>query len=430
MITDQIAFRRALRLAIESAPKMAGQYLEELSRISSNPQDEAAVTFVRDHLTQYGKFPHADTVAKKCGVALPPSQENLTYEMSLARESHVEHCLRNAVDEAAQMLNEQKKPSAALSSLTHALFAVTQGHVSSKISDFRDVADGTLLSYKETLAGNVKPQPSTGYPSLDARGRFSPGNILSIVGRTGSGKTYLMLRIALYQWLNYGIRTLFVTQEMSAEEVEQRCLTMVAQVNPDPITKGVQHQYELGGLTHAQYLEALEDAAAALKNNENPFLIYDTTMAGTVQDVSSVAAMHGVSNVWIDGAYLLKHPDRRLNRYARVGENVDLLKEWCQKAHIRLGTSWQFKRNTGKGGAGEDIDEDDIGYSHAISETSSTVLGLLRPPKSVSQLKQRTVSVIKGRNGESGSFDIHFDFSNMNFDEIGTAELDSELAYL
>lgn len=424
-----LAARRALRLAIALPPSEAGEALNRIARYVVTDVDVAALDFCRSYLSKHHVFPHPDVIATNVGVMLPETKEPLSAELEYARKHYVTEGLRSAVEEASEHV-QQGDPDAALYSLASQVSVIGSAQSGAKVVDLRDVEKGALARYFDMLAGKIPKPPSTGWPTLDAKGSFAAGDLLSIIGRAGAGKSWLLLRLGLYQWATYGKPCLFVTQEMTAEQVEARALPIVAGVPYGPMADGKQLQYEIGGLTQKQYLERLEGAAEEMRAGAAPFLIYDTKMAGTVEDVERIAAMHGIERVLIDGAYLMKHRDRRLNRYQKVAENLDLMKDWLQRAGIALGTTWQFKRGAGKDDAGEEADLDDIGYSNAVGEYSSIVIGLLTPPKKLSQMKQRTVTIMKGRGGQIGSFDVAWDFASMGFDEVSIAESEADLEHL
>ena len=134
--------------------------------------------------------------------------------------------------------------------------------------------------------------------------------------------------------------------------------------------------------------------------------------------------------VYIDGAYLLKHPNKKLDRYTKVAENVELIKQRTSDLEIPTVASYQFARTAKKQnkssfkGATAVQDEaglEDIAFSDAIGQISSIVLGLFQE-ESVETLEKRKIRVMKGRNGEVGSFDIHWDFNSLNFDQVGVEE--------
>ena len=84
--------------------------------------------------------------------------------------------------------------------------------------------------------------------------------------------------------------------------------------------------------------------------------------------------------------------------------------------------SWQFARSAAKKKKGEKITGEDIGYTDAIFQVSSLVLGLSEED-SVSTLVQRQVDILKGRSGETGQFFTHWQFDTMDFTEIDQVEV-------
>jgi replicative DNA helicase len=121
--------------------------------------------------------------------------------------------------------------------------------------------------------------------------------------------------------------------------------------------------------------------------------------------------------VMIDGAYLLRHNNSRLDRYTRAAENVELIKRACTDQEMISVCSWQFNREASKKqkkNKGEQGDLEDIGYSDAIGQISSIALSLFQED-SVETMKSRKVQVMKGRNGEVGQFSIAWDFILMTF---------------
>lgn len=418
---------RVLRGILDLPLQQAGKELSLIHPYLTYEEDKKAYDFIRSHFVSTGKMPHPDTVMDQASIFLPVSPETYSFELGMLKNRFIEDSMRAASDAASQLLQEGKAQEA-LSGMIGALLPVTQGFSGASVTDLRKT--DALAFYQTQLDGTAPPVQKLGYPTLDKQGGIEDGDMFGIVGRPASGKTWLMLYTALSYWGTYGEPVMFVTQEMSAKQIEKRAIPMVAGVNPSPLYQGQAHQYEVGGLTHEEYLDKLEDARKHIATGGAPFLIYDSKMAGTVADIESIAAMHGVRNVWIDGAYMIRHPNASLGRYARVPENLDLMKQWCQREGTRLFSSWQFKRKSGKDDPNETPDLDDIGYSHAIGEYMTAILGLLENPKSVSQMAKKHVSVMKGRNGEVGGFDIHFDFANMNFNEVTVAETEVDLTYL
>jgi len=418
---------RVLRGILDLPPKQAGAELSRVQPYLTYDEDQKAFGFIRNHLAEFGQLPHPDTLLDQKSIFLPPLTEPYEFEVSQLKNRFIEDAMRAASDSASGLLQEGKAGDA-LQQMISALLPITQGHTAAQVTDLRHTT--ALDHYQAQLDGKVDKGLGIGYPTIDAQGSIEAGDMFGLIGRPGSGKTWLMLYTALSHWTEYNQPVMFVTQEMSAAQMEKRAIPMLAEVNPGPLYSGKLMQYQVPGPTPEEYMAALKSAEAYLKQQDIPFLIYDSKMAGTVSDIEAIAALHGVKSVWIDGAYMLRHPDTRLGRYQRVPENLDLMKQWQQRTGTMTFSSWQFKRGSGKDDAGGTPDLDDIGYSHAIPEYMTVIMGLLENPKNLNQMSKKRITLMKGRNGEVGGFDIHFDFNKMNFDEISSTETENDLTFL
>ena len=89
--------------------------------------------------------------------------------------------------------------------------------------------------------------------------------------------------------------------------------------------------------------------------------------------------------VLIDGAYLLSHRDKRLNKWQRVEANCEALKQQLAgECRVPVIASFQFNRvaekklkkaEEKKGENTPKVDLEDIAHSDAIGQISSIVLG-------------------------------------------------------
>jgi len=163
------------------------------------------------------------------------------------------------------------------------------------------------------------------------------------------------------------------------------------------------------------------------------FYVVDGNLAASVEDIYLLASQLGAKLVLIDGAYLLKHKNTRLDRYTRVAENVELMKQASTGLEIATAASWQLNRDAAKNAkkTGQQAGLEDIGYSDAIGQISSVVLALMQE-EGIETMMQRRIDVLKGRNGEVGQFSIWWDFMTMNFDQVqeGSDEQPMALNYI
>jgi hypothetical protein len=79
--------------------------------------------------------------------------------------------------------------------------------------------------------------------------------------------------------------------------------------------------------------------------------------------------------------------------------------------------SWQLNREATKKKKNEEVGLSEIGYSDAIGQISSVVLGLFQE-ESIETVEGRQVHVMKGRNGEVGNFSTRWNFHVCDFTEI------------
>ena len=125
----------------------------------------------------------------------------------------------------------------------------------------------------------------------------------------------------------------------------------------------------------------------------------------------------------IDSAYLLAHPNTKLDKFRRVEANVELIKREASIAGIPAILSYQFNREAvkkwkgAKGAAGGGGGMEDIAYADAIGQVSSAVLAL-RQEETVETANQRKVDAIKMRTEKPFSFGVNWDFHNMDFNEV------------
>ena len=129
-------------------------------------------------------------------------------------------------------------------------------------------------------------------------------------------------------------------------------------------------------LTTGQSTKA-KKAMKALKGFKAPFWVVDGNFTATVEDIFVLARQLKPDGIWIDGAYLLKHPKER-DRFKRVAENADMIKQNLSDI-CPVVCSWQFAKSAVKKNfkKGEKPGLEDIGYSDAIAQVSSLVMATL-----------------------------------------------------
>lgn len=244
--------------------------------------------------------------------------------------------------------------------------------------------------------------------------------------------SWLSLFSGLVNWRK-GHNVLFVSMEMTALAVAQRLGSMFTEV---PIK-----QVKMGNLpsmamfsdkdgkpvaVNSKYKQFV-DGLHKMKEAPGEFQIVDGNLAANVDDIYLIANRLKSSLVIVDGGYLVRNPNPKLDRFTRVAENVEAMKRHSTDLNIPTLASWQFNRTASSKGKGQLKGQkaglDDIGYSDAIGQISSIVLGLFQD-EGIETINKRRLDLLKGRNGEVGNFSINWLFDVMNFHEAQEEEGD------
>jgi replicative DNA helicase len=375
--------------------------------------------FVRDHVQKYGKLPSVATL--KQSFNLPKPVEPSKFYLDLVQDRFRYKRLNKALSECNALMKEQDSWTAS-NLLFEAVTEVRADHARNSLSDFgKDAPEWIEREYKRIkLAGN-KPGIMLGWPTLDKMcNGLRPGDVMSIVGRPAQGKTFLTLNIARHVWKEQDRTALLVSMEMDRLTIMQRLAAIETNINVGEIRAG-----ELTTAAQVTFFKKLHK----IGTYPGRLIVVDGNMNAMVQDVFALAYQFNVNAIFIDGAYMLKHPDKRMDKYRRVENNIEEIKQRCADLGIPAVLSYQFSREAvKKQKKGARAGLEDIAHSDAIGQTSSIVLGLFEE-ESVETLKRREVRILKGRSGEIGKFHVRWDFSRMDFSEI-VEESTEELSFV
>ncbi len=381
--------------------------------------------FVDNYIRQNGKMPTRTLLLKKfddpfkCDVASAYAHDQM-------RKRFLEHVIRSNVADISSLLEDDDKydPDIALSKLGSALMAAKMAVNPTMLLDSIKAIPDIWKQYMTKL--ELSPSEKglmLGWPTVDdGTGGIEGGDVISLVGRPATGKTWFLLWIASKGW-EQNRRCAFITLEMPAKQIIERQIGIVTETDYGPIKSKIPMVPE----KHDQ----VEKWIAGLEDEVVPFYTIDSRMAATVPDIEMYCQAIDANVIYIDGAYLLRHANASLNRYQRVAENMDMLKDMAMRLNVPVICSWQFNRDAAKKfkkKAEASPDLEDIGYSDAIAQHSSIVLGLLQD-EHLGTINQRQVHILKGRGGEQGTFHVAWDFVHSNFGELSSV-IEKDAIYL
>ena len=154
-----------------------------------------------------------------------------------------------------------------------------------------------------------------------------------------------------------------------------------------------------------------------------PFHIMDANLSKDVEDLAATIMHLGPSTLLVDGAYLLGTNDRSVMKsYDKIKKICLVLKQTATNLDIPVFASWQFNREAMKKGGGNRPSLENIAGGDDIGQISSVVLGLVDDPddsrSNVAKMAYRKLHILKGRDGEAGEMELHWDFNKMDFSEL------------
>ena len=409
-----IGIKALRRLCFEQNP-LAWQRAK-LSSLLFKPYEMAMYDWVAGHMAEFHALPQLDTLqATFPDVAAVDTPEPSNYYVAKLESRYFYDVISKANLDSQSILKEDQDASdKALETLRAASNAVVLQKYRLQILDVGKEAATLVLGAYHNLNPTVN-LGVFGWPYLDHQTKgVQPGEVVSFCGRPAIGKTWLTLWTALKNWVK-GENVLFVSMEMLTLPVAQRIVSLYTHTGIGQLKDSA-----FASPTYDKFKNSLKGMVI----EKSKFYVIDGNLAASVEDIFDLADILGCFVVVIDGGYLVRHRNHRLDRYTRAAENVELMKRRTSDDHKITFASWQFSRKASekqKKAKGKGMDEDtgleDIGYSDAIGQISSIVLGMFEDDN-VETIKKRLIRVLKGRNGEIGEFSIAWNFLNMSFDQV------------
>lgn len=411
---------KAVRRLVQEQDALAWHHAKLSDKLFKGDTEKAVFAFVAAHLSKFQTLPQQETLlAKFPELSAIDCPEPAKYYLEKVTSRFGYDTINRANLTSQELLKANAdNVGAAQKVLVAAINEITEQRYRHRILDFGKDGLTLVRQHYHNLLQSKTPPSAFGWPYMDeSSGGALPGDVISIVGRPATGKSFKSLYIADHNWRS-GRNVLFVSMEMNTLAVAQREAALYAHTN---LT-----QLKTGGYSTNTYKLFLANAKGAEKEPAKLFIM-DGNLAADVEDIYTLAMQLGVELVIVDGAYLLRHKNLRLDRYTRVAENVEAIKRYTTDLELPTFCSWQFNRAASQKKNGEKAGLEDIGYTDAIAQISSIVLALMQE-EGIETMVHRTVDVMKGRNGETGQFKINWDFIKMDFtqvtDEQVTAEYD------
>lgn len=355
--------RRRSRVALASVPmRYLARVVDDADYASLNASpvthlnedEQEAFRHVQQFVSRYTAFPTRETLMER-GVRLPDAPEPLAFYRD-------------------ELLNQIRIRSAAtlIHDLQPALQARDGAAVQTAIAQHQDafIDPGTVVrNYAErreetlnrfTPEGTANTVRPTGLVAVDqALGGVRNGNLWVIAGRPGYGKTYLQVAACISS-IREGERVLYVTKELSEDEMEDRILTTSTNAHP-----GLGTTRMAGTFTQRELQRRVVDA---LSGNDANLFIFGQGI-NRPSDVERLIREYNPTKVLIDGTYFLEPDDfnPRDSRNERYEKLIRNLQQLGKRTNRSIGITWQQNRTKAFG-------TDGLYGSDALSQDAALVL--------------------------------------------------------
>ena len=220
------ALRRALDAGINEE-----SFLDE--------EDKNSWRFLHRHFLNYGQIPSVDVVEIELDTRFPDYAPDEPPQFWLDRL--VEYNRNLFLDDTSTALNEllsEGKTLQAEQLLTEGYHKLVQFRGGRHVYNIFDLAEEAMDRHDQIQRGVVETGIPIGFPYIDTvTGGAQASDKWTIVGRPGTGKTYISCRMAV-SCHAMGYRPLFVSMEMPGVQIARRNITMGAHVNNTALRLG------------------------------------------------------------------------------------------------------------------------------------------------------------------------------------------------
>jgi ABC-type iron transport system FetAB ATPase subunit len=377
--------------------------------------DKQAYDFVTQFCTRYGKTPSIMTFKKRFPTfqfeqyeGRIGTEEPLTYWCDEVRRIKKHNTLASSVMKAGEMLSEQYTEEA-LKVIQTSILKINNEINKPDNMKLQDTVK-RLANYEKAKTHGGVTGLTTGNPDLDDMiGGLNNGELTTIMGYTGIGKSFLLVLIAVCL-AKLGYRVLLGTTEMSLDMMFRRV---------DAVWNKLDYsRFKIGKLTiqeekrYKKYLKEMETT--------DKFLVIEQ-LNGGVSQVSAKIEQHNPDIVLIDGAYLLEDEEGDEDNHAGKVRIWNGLHQICLDKNKPMCVTTQSKDESG-------TSLKSINFAKALATATDNFLSL-EQTKQMRYDKEITIKPLKLREGELlYSLTTKWDFNAMDFSTVYTSDGRDELA--
>ncbi len=319
-----------------------------------------------------------------------------------------------AADKAAEIAGATGTAAERIEAIA-ALFTLLQrGSVQSLPRSIADLALARTQHYEDLQAGRIEAGWPTSIPTLDSMlsGGLRPGKMYILAARPKVGKSSLAQFIAV-KLATAGLPSLFLSQEMGAEEVADRAVASAGRINYSSLLSGKMAE------------DDWERAAEALEKLGSAAMYVDDQGGLTLADIKAKArSVPGLKALVLDYLQLSGSTLKDANRNAQIEELSRGLKTMAKQMGLCVIALSQLNRDVEKR-ASKRPQLSDLRDSGAIEQDADAVI-FLWPVRDQDAEGHRLIglAVEANRQGRCGVVALDFNGRTQNWGE-STESVDS-----
>ena len=360
-----------------------------------------------DHYLEYKVIPDRDRVFDTESFEEPT--QPLEVFIDEIRKRSLRNKLKNSIRDATNMLS-QDQPDLALRAIQQISTDLTGQKKGGWIDNI--FSEESIEEFKAEYQRRKDYKGPDGictsiWPSLDWRSfGFQPQQVIVLVGRKKTKKSFIALAIAYHVWRQGHLPILIVSPEISKREVRQRLLATHTSVDYGSFIQSTLADFEE---------EAAMGKIEMLK--EMPGIsVAEYSQIGGTYELDIACAQLKPKFVLVDGLYIMEPRGRYTAEHARVGAVIKDLKRIAAKHELVIFSTTQFNREVKEGKT--EASTDNIGKSDEIGQYADLCLGLFEYKKTEAIGHVAIIDTLASRWFEPIKLQIRSDLRSMDFREI------------
>lgn len=361
--------------------------------------------FIRNHIRRHRQLPDVDTMIQEAELEIDPTPEPVQYYMDKVYDRYLYNQMSPVFNEMRESLTEMRLDDIrdGVGNMNRIIHSTNRNN---DLLNIGEVGENIYREYREQrLDVGISGVPS-GHSLIDEQtGGYQNGDLAVYVARPKQGKTWMLIKQAHHAW-QQGYNILFVTMEMTLNQIGNRFYGLHAGVNPRYIRKR----------TLTYHAERRVRRAIDSLQGSNRFNMLAGNMGKTVSEIEMTISQLNPDLIVIDGFYLMRpsYAPRNAGRFERIAYILDELKQITITSNRPVLGSTQFGRAAGK--AGQKGSLENIGFTDAIG-THASLIYSVRPGIGADP-DTKILELLAGREGETNRVLVNYKFAPINFDQI------------